>query len=87
MQFETKGLEEQLRRYRSGRFLAFPLAGTIAWTVVGFAGIWLSTWWAAMVLCIATGSIVYLGLALMHLTGEHVPRGTHRRLALSLAIT
>jgi hypothetical protein len=79
MQFETTGLEEHLRAYRSQRFLAFPLAGTIAWAIVGLAGIWLSTWWAAMVLFIATGTIVYLGLGLMRLTGEHVPRGERRK--------
>ncbi len=32
-----------------------------------------------MVLFIATGSIVYLGLGLMHLTGEYVPRGQREK--------
>lgn len=75
MDFDTANLAQQLQEFRARRFLAFPLAGTIAWAIIGIAGIWLSTWWAVMVLFIATGSIVYLGLGLMRLTGEHVPRG------------
>ncbi|MGD9387335.1 MAG: hypothetical protein PVI87_03825 [Gammaproteobacteria bacterium] len=79
MQFDTTNLEQQLYEFRARRFLAFPLAGTIAWAIVGVAGIFLSTWWAAMTLFIATGSIVYLGLALMRVTGEHVPRAEQRK--------
>lgn len=79
MQFDATNLEQQLREFRARRFLAFPLAGTVAWTIVGVAGLFFSTFWQAMTLFIATGSIVYLGLALMRVTGEHVPRGEQPR--------
>jgi len=64
-------LEEQRDEYSQRRFLAMPLAGTIAWSVVGLAGVFLSTENAAWVLFIATGCIVYLGLFISRFTGEN----------------
>lgn len=64
-------LADQLARFRARRFLAVPLAGAIAWALVGVGGWVLSPYNAAMLLFIATGCIVYLGLALSRLTGEH----------------
>lgn len=72
MQVTTTDLNEQLQRFRNRRFLAFPLAGAIAWAVVGIAGLSLSGFSIALVLFCATGSIVYLGLGLSRFTGEHV---------------
>jgi len=63
-------LAEQLARFRARRFLAFPLAGSMAWAAVGIAGLFLSGFSIALFFC-ATGVIVYLGLALSHLTGEY----------------
>lgn len=71
MRFTTPHLDEQLRQFRTRRLLAFPLAGAIAWAVVGVAGFFLSGFAIAMVLFCATGSIVYMGLGLSRLTGEH----------------
>lgn len=47
-----------------------PIAGTIAWIVVGVAGLFLSTGAAALVLFCATGSIFYLALVVAKFTGE-----------------
>lgn len=47
-----------------------PLAGAIAWFMIGIAGATLSPFAAVWVLFIGTGSIVYLGLFVSKLTGE-----------------
>ncbi len=66
----TRSLDEDKREFASRRFLAMPLAGTIAWTVVGIGGASLSPFAATLLLFFATGSIVYLGLFLSRFTGE-----------------
>lgn len=48
-----------------------PLAGLIAWTVIGIAGATLSPYPATLVLFVATGSIVYLGMFISRFTGEN----------------
>ena len=53
-----RSLEEQRRG------LAMPLAGAVAWTVVGVAGLFLPPGWEVWVLFGAVGSILYLGLAI-----------------------
>lgn len=67
----VRSLDEQRREFASRRFLAMPLAGTIAWIAAGIAGAVLSPVAATYALFIATGSIVYLGIALSRFTGEH----------------
>ena len=47
-----------------------PLAGTIAWAVVGVCGLFLRPGPECWVLFAATGSILYLGLFLSRFTGE-----------------
>jgi hypothetical protein len=64
-----RSLEVQRREFASRRFLAMPLAGTIAWLVVAVGGV-LAPRSAWLVLFIATGSIAYLGIGLSKLTGE-----------------
>ncbi len=49
-----------------------PLAGAIAWAVVGLAGATLSPILQVWTLFGATGSIVYLGLFLSRFTGENL---------------
>jgi hypothetical protein len=66
-----RSLDEQRREFAGRRFLAMPLAGTIAWTVAGVAGAVLPPVGATWALFIATGSIVYLGLFISRFTGEH----------------
>lgn len=63
-------LDEQRRAFAESRFLAMPLAGTIAWAVVGLCGLFLPTGLLVWILFIATGSIFYLGLLLSRFTGE-----------------
>jgi hypothetical protein len=48
-----------------------PLAGMIAWVVIGVAGAALPTFPATMVLFIGAGSIIYLGMFISRFTGEH----------------
>ncbi len=65
-----RSLDEQRLEFARNRFLAMPIAGTIAWTVIGVAGALLPLATAVWVLFIATGSIFGLGLAVARLTGE-----------------
>ena len=64
-----RSLDEQRREFAARRFLAVPLAGTIAWMVIGICGALLPTRQATWALFIATGSIVYLGAFLSRFTG------------------
>jgi hypothetical protein len=66
----ARSLDAQRREFASRRFLAMPLAGTIAWTAAGVAGAALPPVGASWALFIATGSTVYLGLFLSRFTGE-----------------
>lgn len=66
----TRSLEEQRAEFGRRRFLAMPLAGLIAWTVVGIGGLTLKTGPAALLLFFATGSIAGLGMLLSKFTGE-----------------
>ncbi len=66
----SRSLEEQRKEFAQRRFLATPLAGMIAWTLVGLSGIFLPLKITVWVLFIATGSIVYLALLLSKFTGE-----------------
>lgn len=65
-------LDQHRAEFSRRRFLAVPLAGTLAWAVVGLAGALLDTGTATLVLFIATGCIAYLGLFLSRFTGEHL---------------
>ncbi|MDX2183708.1 MAG: hypothetical protein SFW08_06985 [Gemmatimonadaceae bacterium] len=68
---DERSLDEQRNEFASRRLLAMPLAGTIAWTAAGIAGLVLPPVQATWALFIATGTIVYLGLLLSRFTGEH----------------
>lgn len=68
---ETRSLDEQRAEFARRRFLAMPLAGLIAWTVVGAGGLFLSPVHRSWLLFIATGSIVYLGMFISRFTGEN----------------
>ena len=63
-------LDEERAAFRARRFLAMPLAGTIAWSLAALAGLLLRPGLAVWALFILTGSIVYLGLFLSRFTGE-----------------
>lgn len=64
-------LDAQREAFAARRFLAMPVAGTIAWSVVAVGGALLPTGAASLLLYVATGSIVYLGMFLSRFTGEH----------------
>jgi ethanolamine transporter EutH len=64
-------LDEQRREFAQRRGLAMPLAGVVAWSIVGVAGVFLPPGPEAWVLFGATGAILYLGLLFSRFTGEN----------------
>lgn len=72
-------LDQELAAFRQRRFLAMPLAGSIAWALVAVAGQLLDTRWHLLSVFVATGLIVYLGIGLSSLTGEHFLRRDTQR--------
>ncbi len=63
-------LEEQKQEFKRKKLLASPIAGLIAWFIVGVSGILFPDDITVWVLFIATGSIVYLAMGISKLTGE-----------------
>jgi hypothetical protein len=63
-------LDEQRREFARRRGLAMPLAGMIAWAIVGVAGAFLPPVLKVWVLFGVTGSILFLGIFLSRFTGE-----------------
>ncbi len=66
----VRSLDEQRAEFARNRFLAMPIAGTIAWTIIGIGGAFLRVELASWVLFIGTGSIFGLGLLVARFTGE-----------------
>ena len=66
----TATLDEQRAEFSRNRFLAMPIAGAMAWTVIGIAGAFLPVTQAALALFFGTGTIFYLGLLVARFTGE-----------------
>ena len=64
-------LDEQRHEFARRRFLAMPLAGAVAWMIVGVAGVFLRPGLEVWVLFGAVGSILYLGMFFSRLTGEN----------------
>lgn len=64
-------LDQQRREFAQRRFLAMPLAGAVAWTIVGLSGVFLPPGLEVWVLFGAVGSILYLGIFFSRFTGEH----------------
>jgi hypothetical protein len=67
----SRSLDEQRMEFARRRGLAMPLAGLIAWSVVGVGGAALSPGLEVWLLFIVTGSIAYLGMFISRLTGEN----------------
>jgi uncharacterized protein DUF7010 len=63
-------LDDQRAEFASNGFLAMPIAGTIAWALIGVCGAFLPVNLAAWVLFIGTGSIFGLGLLVARFLGE-----------------
>src|SRR5688572_23175278 len=72
MSRQTLTLDQQREEFAQARFLAMPLAGMIAWTIVGIGGLVLSPAAQVWTLWLATGSIFGLGLLIARLTGENL---------------
>ena len=70
MTAQTLTLDQQREEFAQARFLAMPLAGMIAWAIVGIGGLVLPPAWQVWTLWLATGSIFGLGLLVARLTGE-----------------
>lgn len=66
----TRSLDEQLETFKERRFVAMPSAGAIMWALIGLAGAFLPTEYAALALFAGTGLIFYIGLFIAHFTGE-----------------
>jgi hypothetical protein len=64
-------LDEQRHEFARRRGIAMPLAGMVAWGVVGVAGAFLPPGPEVWVLFGATGSILLLGIFFSRLTGEN----------------
>lgn len=71
MEPTKRTLEAQRTEFKNGKFIATPLAGLIAWLLVGISALTLSVQTTVWVLFIATGSIVYLGIFISKFTGEN----------------
>ena len=63
-------LDQQHQSFMKNRFIAMPIAGTIAWAAIGVAGALLPMRLAAWAIFIGTGMIFYLGLFIARFTGE-----------------
>jgi hypothetical protein len=63
-------LDEQRVEFADNRFLAMPIAGTIAWSLIGVGGAFLPVGLAAWVLFICTGMIFGMGLVVARFLGE-----------------
>lgn len=66
----NRTLDEQRFEYSRRVFLATPLAGILAWTLVGVTSFFVSEFCRVWILFIGTGSIVYLGIFISKFTGE-----------------
>ena len=67
----SRSLDEQRLEFARRRGVAMPLAGLIAWTVVGIGGATLPALLEVWLLFIVTGSIAYLGMFISRFTGEN----------------
>jgi hypothetical protein len=65
-------LDEQRREFAQRRGIAMPLAGMVAWGVVGAGGTFLPPLLEVWVLFGATGSILFLGIFFSRFTGENL---------------
>jgi hypothetical protein len=65
-------LRELRAEFGSSRFLAMPLAGTIAWAVAGILGSQLRVGAASLALFFCTGMIFPLGILIARFVGEDV---------------
>ncbi|HJS18803.1 MAG TPA: hypothetical protein VJ785_08640 [Anaerolineales bacterium] len=75
----VRSLDEQRLEFSQSRFLAMPIAGMIAWTIIGISGVFVPVGLAAWILFICTGMIFMLGLLIARFTGEDLLGKTRNR--------
>ncbi|MFQ6311621.1 DUF7010 family protein [Lysobacter capsici] len=68
---ESRSLDVQREEFATRRLIATPIAGLIAWAIIGISSTFLNPLAISMVLFAATGSIVYLGMFISRFTGEN----------------
>lgn len=68
---ETRSLDQQRDEFTRRRLIATPIAGMIAWIIIGISSFFLSPFVLSMLFFAATGSIVYLGMFISKFTGEN----------------
>ncbi|MGO2374829.1 MAG: DUF7010 family protein [Pseudoalteromonas prydzensis] len=68
---KERSLDEQRDEFARRRLIATPIAGMVAWTLIGVSSLFLSPFAISLVLFVATGSIVYLGMFISKFTGEN----------------
>lgn len=68
---ELRSLEEQRIEFSRSRLIAMPIAGMIAWLVVGISSFFFDPFPLSMILFASIGSIVYLGMFISKFTGEN----------------
>jgi hypothetical protein len=66
----SRSLEEQRLEFSRSRFLAMPIAGTIAWAIIGIASPFVAESLAAWILFICTGMIFGIALIIARFLGE-----------------
>lgn len=66
-----KSLDQQRHEFAQRRLIATPIAGLVAWTIIGLCSLFLDPFALSMVLFVATGTIVYLGMFISKFTGEN----------------
>jgi hypothetical protein len=66
----SRSLDEQRREFSRSPLLAMPIAGTIAWTLIGITSLFVPVGLAAWILFICTGMIFALGLLIARFLGE-----------------
>jgi hypothetical protein len=66
----NNSLESHRKEFANSSFLATPVSGMMAWTLVGISGVLFPDQITVWVLFIGVGSIVYLALFVSKFTGE-----------------
>ena len=75
-------LDEQRVEFANSKFIATPLAGLIAWSIIGIAAFILPMKYVIWTLFIATGSIAYLGMFISKFTGENFLDKKNQKMSL-----
>lgn len=68
---QNLSLEEHKISFKRKKLIASPIAGLIAWCIIGILSLYLPSKYMDWVIYIATGSIVYLAMIISKFTGEN----------------